>query len=117
MPARTSGSPDAIDVHAWYAMVARSFSADERTRPPPESAPGKNALAPHFFPPAKVARAHRGLHNIFAHSTIGKMQCNNFAMIPPRTQVQAYVRSPKSARVYSSKAQLRQSKEMGNRLR
>src|SRR5881392_249496 len=104
MPARTSEWPDANAVHAWHAMVVRSFSANAQTPRQPESTPDKNAPAPHFFPPAKVARAHRGLHNIFAHSTIGKMQCNNFAMIPPRTQVQAYVRSPKSARVYSSKA-------------
>src|SRR5438105_15777237 len=98
-------------------MVAQSFSANERMRPPLESAPGKNAPARHFFRPAKLARAHRALRNIFAHSTTEKRQRNNFAARPPRTPAQAPAPSPTSARVYSSKASLRQSKAMGNRLR
>src|SRR5439155_22137838 len=117
MPARTSAWPVANAGYVWDAMVARNFSANARTRPPPESAPGKNALAPHFFPPAKVVRAHRALRNIFAHSTIEKMHCNNFATLPPWTQARANAQNPKSARVYSLEAYLRQSKEMGNRLR
>src|SRR5438552_17921877 len=117
MPARTSEWPDAIDVHAWHAMVARSFSANEQTPRQPESTPDKNAPAPRFFPPTKVVRAHRGLHNILVHSTTEKMQRNNLATMPQGTPARANVESPKSARVYSSKAQLRPSKKMGNRLR
>src|SRR5882757_8297059 len=91
MPARTSEWPDAIDVHAWHAMVVRSFSANAQTPRQPESTPDKNEPAPRFFPPTKVVRAHRGLHN-------------NLATMPQGTPARAHVRSPKSARVYSSKA-------------
>ena len=101
MPARTSVWPVANAGYVWDATVAGNFFANERTHPRPESAPGKNAPAPRFFPPTKVVRAHRALRNIFAHSTIEKMQCNNFATLPPWPQTRANAQNPKSARVYS----------------
>src|ERR1700730_15500630 len=104
MPARASAWPVANAGYVWDAMVGGNFSANGRRPPPPESAPDKNAPAPRLSPPAKVVRAHRALHNIFAHFPIEKMQCNNLATIPPWTPTRGNAQNRKSARVYSSKA-------------
>src|SRR4029077_19157425 len=104
MPTRTSAWLVANAGYVSHGRCARHSFVNEQTRPPPGSAPCKNEPAPRFFPPTKVVRAHRGLHNIFVHSTAEKMQRNNLATMPQGTPARANVESPKSARVYSSKA-------------